>query len=62
MFAIDTDALVADLLAIPSPSLHGQPMVDWLVPRLEAAGLTVATTARGDLYAQRPGDTPSRAG
>lgn len=64
MFAIDTDALVADLLAmlaIPSPSLHGQTMVDWLLPRLEAAGLTVATTARGDLYAQRPGDTPSRA-
>lgn len=64
MSSIDTDALVADLLemlAIASPSLHAQPMVDWLAPRLEAAGLEVATTARGDLHAQRKGDAPLRA-
>ncbi|QOR38008.1 osmoprotectant NAGGN system M42 family peptidase [Billgrantia diversa] len=64
MSPIDTDALVADLLAmlaIPSPSLHAQQMVVWLAPRLEAAGLEVATTARGDLYAQRQGDSPLRA-
>ncbi|WP_165789506.1 osmoprotectant NAGGN system M42 family peptidase [Billgrantia endophytica] len=64
MSSIDTDALVADLLAmlaIPSPSLHAQPMVEWLAPRLEAAGLEVTTTARGDLHAQRKGDAPRRA-
>ncbi|MBZ0332180.1 osmoprotectant NAGGN system M42 family peptidase [Halomonas sp. ANAO-440] len=64
MPTIDTNGLVADLmamLAIPSPSLHAQPMVDWLAPRLEAAGLEVATTARGDLHAQRKGDAPRRA-
>lgn len=64
MPSIDRDALVADLLAmlaIPSPSLHCIPMVDWLSPRLEALGLEVVMTARGDLFAQAPGDEPRRA-
>ncbi|MFP4136968.1 MAG: osmoprotectant NAGGN system M42 family peptidase [Halomonas sp.] len=61
---IDRDLLVADLLAmlaIPSPSLHCEPLVEWLAPRLSALGLEVATTARGDLHAQAPGDSPHRA-
>lgn len=64
MTSIDTETLIADLLAmlaIPSPSLHVQLLVEWLTPRLEAAGLEVTMTARGDLFAQLPGDTPRRA-
>ncbi len=64
MYRIDTQSLIQQLetmLAIPSPSLHGEAMAAWLTPRLEAQGLEVMRTARGDLSAQCPGDRPSRA-
>ncbi|GHC18806.1 Putative aminopeptidase FrvX [Aidingimonas halophila] len=62
--AIDSDYLVECLTAmldIPSPSLHGEAMAAWLMPRLEAHGLEVTTTARGDLLAALPDDRPRRA-
>ncbi|WP_161598966.1 zinc-binding metallopeptidase family protein [Aidingimonas lacisalsi] len=62
--AIDTDYLVECLTAmldIASPSLHGEAMAEWLTPRLEAYGLEVTTTVRGDLMAALPNDGPRRA-
>lgn len=64
MAGIDCNALFDDLHAMlqrPSPSLHCEPMVAWLSPVLEAAGLAVWRTARGDLVAECSDDTPRRA-
>lgn len=64
MSAIDADYLLdclTQMLETPSPSLHGEAMAAWLTPRLEAAGLAVTHTVRGDLLAQWPGDSPRRA-